>query len=100
MRLITLKALFPYCNVSKLVSRNLFLLLDPDAGEVMRGCEEVREILAAEGFGEGEAKRLFDQSPEVIVPSLFKEAVSEVRRLFPGKPVASPNLHHKLSPRG
>eukprot|EP00212_Chloropicon_laureae_P008488 CAMPEP_0197490174 /NCGR_PEP_ID=MMETSP1311-20131121/4782_1 /TAXON_ID=464262 /ORGANISM="Genus nov. species nov., Strain RCC856" /LENGTH=229 /DNA_ID=CAMNT_0043034639 /DNA_START=23 /DNA_END=712 /DNA_ORIENTATION=+ len=89
MRLILLKEVFPYCNVSKLVSRNLFLLLDPDMSKVMQGCEEVRGILAAESFDEGEAKRLFDQSPEMIVPSLFKEAVSEVKRLFPGKQAKS-----------
>jgi len=42
-------------------------------------------MLEKNGFQDEEAKRLFDQSPEMIDSKLFKQVFSQTRHLFSGK---------------
>ena len=80
-RVINLKSAFPYADVSRLASRNLFLLLS-DWAFVEENLEGVRSAVSRLGLSDDEAARLFAQSPEVVDCVVLEQVLEDLARLF------------------
>jgi hypothetical protein len=85
MRMLSLKTHLPFCNASKLVARNLFLLLEDWDEVVEENIKGVKAILEEAEFTNEEAKRLLDQSPEMIDCEIFTQVWKQLPLFFPNK---------------